>query len=280
MDMKTSDQRSGGWAVILGASSGTGAAIARVVARRLGLDVFGVHRGHYLEGALALEEEVRRLGRRIHLRVADAGTAEGAAAGVEELLTVAGPRSVRLFVHSIANASLGPLIPSGGQRLEPRQFQKTFDSMAHSFVYWTQELVMRDLLSPGARLLGLSNSSGDVVMQGTAAIAAVKAALGVYVKHLAHELGPLGHRVNLLKFAAVVTPAVLRTFGEERFARLRRVLEGTTPARRMCTLEEVAEFVALLATDSLSWFNGATIDFTGSEFQGVVDVLLGTEGAS
>jgi NAD(P)-dependent dehydrogenase (short-subunit alcohol dehydrogenase family) len=265
----------GQWAVILGVSSGTGAAVARAAAQRLGLSVFGVHRGHYREQAEVLETELRELGHRFRIRMADAGTAEGAAAGAEELLATAGPKSVKLFVHSIANASLGPLIPSAERRLEPRHFHKTFDSMAHSFVYWAQELASRDLLAPEARLIGLSNTSGDIVMRGTGLISSVKAALAVYVKHLAHELGPAGHRVNLVKFSAVATPAVRRTFGEERFARLRNILEASTPARRMCTVEEVANLVILLTAD-LAWFNGATIDFTGSEFQGVVDVVLGS----
>src|SRR5262249_41781059 len=139
---------------------------------------------------------------------------------------------------------------------------------------WTQELVKKDLLAPNARLLGLSNTSSDHVMSGTSLIAAVKAALGTYVQHLAHELGPQGHRVNLLKFAAVVTPAVRRTFGDERFEMLRRVLVETTPARRMCTLKEVADLVSLLTSDRTDWFNGAILDFTGSEFQSTVDHLI------
>jgi enoyl-[acyl-carrier-protein] reductase (NADH) len=236
-----------------------------------------MHRGHYLQQAQALEKHVRESGRRIHLLQADAGTAEGAALGANELKSVAGTRSVKLFVHSIANASIGPLLPGPEQRLEPRHFHKTFDAMAHSFVYWAQQLVEADLLAPSARLLGLSNSAGSVVLRGTGLIAGVKAALEVYVKHLAHELGPRGHRVNLLKFAAVATPAVQRTFGEERFARLRRIIEQTTPAQRMCTVDVVALLVAALASQELCWFNGATIDFTGSEFQGTVDSLLNPE---
>ena len=39
------------WAVILGASTGSGAAIARAVARDPGLHVFGVHRGHFPDEA-------------------------------------------------------------------------------------------------------------------------------------------------------------------------------------------------------------------------------------
>ncbi|XXX71707.1 SDR family oxidoreductase [Sorangium sp. So ce134] len=263
----------GSWAVILGVSCGTGAAIAQAVARSPGLHVFGVHRGNHAEAADGLAREISALGRHAHFRRAEAGTPEGAALGAEELLHVAGPRSVKLFVHSLANASLGSLASGGKDQVVPRQMEKTLESMAHSFVYWAQELRSRDLLAPGAQLLGLSNPMEDVVARNTALIAASKAALGVYVRHLAHELGPLGHRVNLLKFGAVHTAALEKTFGGAR-SRLLGALPRLLPARRLCTLEEVARLVALLADDTLAWFNGATIDFTGGEAQSFYNAVV------
>jgi NAD(P)-dependent dehydrogenase (short-subunit alcohol dehydrogenase family) len=143
------------WAVVLGASCGTGAAVARAVAADPGLEVFGVHRGHHEEKAQRLCRDVASLGRRIHLRRAEAGSPESAAEGADELLRVAGPRRVKLFVHSIANASVGRLVSGQADQLRPPQFHKTLESMASSFVYWTQELLARDLLAPGALLLGL-----------------------------------------------------------------------------------------------------------------------------
>lgn len=262
------------WAVILGVSCGTGAAAARQLAVDPGLDVFGVHRGRHADSAAEVERDVKALGRRIHLRVADAGTAEGAAEGAEELLRVAGPRSVKLFLHSIANASVGHLASGDERQLKAWQFHKTMDSMANSFVFWTQELLARDLLAPGAHLLGLSNPMEDTVLRNTALIAATKAALGVYVRHLAHELGPRGHRVNLLKFGAIITPAVEKTFGHEKVQRLQQVLHRALPARRLCTVEEVARFIGYLAGDGAAWFNGASIDFTGGETQGLFDMLI------
>jgi NAD(P)-dependent dehydrogenase (short-subunit alcohol dehydrogenase family) len=262
------------WAVVLGASSGTGAAIARQVARDPGLHVFGLHRGHYPDLAEGVARDVRASGQRVHLRCGDAGTPEGASAGADELLEVAGRRSVRLMVHSIANAAVGLLASGGEAQLRVHQVHKTFDAMAHSFVYWTQELLARDLLAPGAQLLGLTNPMDELVVRNTALIGATKAALAVYVRHLAHELGPLGYRVNLIRFGAVRTHAVERTFGEARLAVLEQALQRSIPARRLCTLEEVARLVAVLAGDTLSWFNGAIIDFTGSESQGFFDTLL------
>jgi 3-oxoacyl-[acyl-carrier protein] reductase len=262
------------WALILGASSGTGAAIAEAVARDPGLDIFGVHRGNHPDGAAAVAQRVEAAGRTARFYLGDAGTAEGAALGARALLEAAGTRSVRLFVHSIANASVGRLASGGADQLRPYQFQKTLESMASSFVYWTQELLSHDLLAPNARLLGLSNPMTDTVLRGTALIAASKAALEMYVRHLAHELGPRGVHVNLLKFGAVITPAIERTLGAARLDSLQRMLRRAVPAGRVSSTGEVARFVSVLSGDAASWFNGATIDFTGGESQALMERLL------
>ena len=266
------------WALILGASSGTGAAIAAALARDPGLDVFGMHRGNHPEGAIAVAGRVEAAGRRACLHLGDAGTAEGAETGARALLDVAGPRSVQVFVHSIANASVGRLASGGADQLHPKQFQRTLEAMASSFVYWTQALLARDLLAPKAHLLGLSNPMTETVVRGTALIAASKAALEMYVRHLAHELGPRGVRVNLLKFGAVITPAVEQTFGPARLDSLQRVLRRAVPAGRLAGADEVARFVSVLAGESAAWFNGATIDFTGGETQALMECLIETHG--
>lgn len=266
------------WALILGVTGGSGAAIARAVVRDPGLSVFGIHRGNWPDAARALEDDFAAGRPRLHLHVGEAGTAAAAAAGASAIFERIGPRKLKLFVHAIANASVGRLVSNGDDRLDQRRIEKSFNSMAHSFVYWTQALVERDLLAPEARLLGLSNPMDDAVVRGTAAIAATKAALAAYVRHLAHELGPRGHKVNLLKFGAVTTQAVQRTFGVDGVKRLRHVLEQALPARRLCTAEDVGRFVSVLASDAGGWFNGATIDFTGGEFQGLMNVLLETGG--
>ena len=260
------------WAVVLGASVGSGAAIAKAVAAEPGLNVFSVHRGNHKEAATEVQRDIQALGSRAHFRVGDAAAAEAAAQGAAELAEVAGPKSVQLFVHSLASASLGKLTGSG--HLAPRQMLKTFDVMAHSFVYWVQELVARDLLAPGARIVGLTNPLDESLVLQCGLIAATKAALEGYARALALELGPKGYRVNLLKFSTVITPAVAAVYGKERLEAIRRSHERFMPARRMCTVEEVGKVVSFLAGPDAEYFNGATIDFSGGMMLGMVDVLL------
>jgi NAD(P)-dependent dehydrogenase (short-subunit alcohol dehydrogenase family) len=262
------------WAVVLGVSAGTGAAIARAVALDPGLHVFGAHRGRHPEEAAAIEADVRAAGRRFSAFVGDAGTIEGVGAGAEALLAAAGPRSVGFFVHSIANASVGRLASGAADQLAPRQFHKTFDSMAHSFVWWVQEMLARDLLAPGARLLALTNPLHESLLRQCSLVLASKAALEMYVRHLAFELGPRGYRVNMLKFPTVMTTAVEKVYSPESLARLEETHRRMIPAGRMCTVGEVGRFVSLLLDDRAEWLNGATIDYTGGMTQSLLDLIL------
>jgi NAD(P)-dependent dehydrogenase (short-subunit alcohol dehydrogenase family) len=265
----------GRWAVILGVSTGTGAAVARAVAAAPAMNVFGVHRGNFPDEAGALEAEIRSAGRRVFFHVGDAGTPAGVRTSAAVLRETAGARSVGLLVHSIAGASVGHFLPGRAAGFHQKQVEKTFNYLAHSFVYWAQILRELDLLAPGARLFGLTNSLHDSQLHNTGLIAASKAALEMYVRYLAMEMGPLGHRVNLLKFGTVITPALARVLGPGAMEHLEEVHRRMIPAGRMCTLEEVGRLLALLATsEDAAWFNGATIDFTGGMTLRLLDLVL------
>ena len=264
------------WAVVLGASAGSGAAIARAVVRDPGLNVFGAHRGHYADAALSLEREVATTGRRVIMHVGDVGHADGVLACADVLASAAGPRSVGLLVHAISGASLGHFLSTHGDAFQPRQVEKTFNYMAHSFAYWAQTLHEHGLLAPGARLLGLTNLLHDSIINNCGLIAAAKAALEMYVRYLAVELGPLGHRVNLLKFGTLMTPALARMLGPERTKRLEEKYREAIPAGRLLTPEGLGRVVSFLAREESEWFNGATIDFTGGMALRLLDMVAGS----
>lgn len=262
------------WAVVLGASLGTGAGVASALARSPGLHIFGVHRGNHPEAAAAVQAEVESAGRRCHMRVTEGGNADAARGGAAELLEVAGPRSVRYFIHSIADASYGRFACGTDRQFHPRQFEKTFERMAHSFVYWTQELLARDLLADGARIIGLTNPMVDSNVDGWGMVAAAKAALRTYMKFLALELRHKGHRVMLIKYGLVETRAIQIAFGEQEWAGLKHRTERLTPSRRLCTIKEVTELISMLDGECAEWFHGTTIDFTGGQADSMLDLVV------
>lgn len=265
------------WAVILGVSSGSGHDIAKALAHDPGLHIFGAHRGNWPQQMAELDADVAALGRRIEHYVGDAGTPEGVQAAAAQLAATVPKHSVRIVVHSIANASLGMMLPGGTgthRQFIPHNFAKTMDSMANSFCWWVQELYSRELLARGALILGLTNPISDSLIHNFALITASKAALQVYVRHLAWEMGPHGYRVNLLNFGTVDTVAVKKAFTPEKWQRFCDVVAQAIPAHRMLTTPEVGKFVSLLLRPEASWFNGATIDFTGGQSQSLLDCLL------
>lgn len=260
------------WVVILGVSSGSGAAIGSSLARLRGLNVFGLHRGHYPQGAAALADEVTACGQRAEFLIDDAGNADAAERGAQQLLKIAGKCSVSVVVHAIANGSIGHLV--GPKPMHPKQVQKTFDAMAHSFLYWVQALVAHDLLAPGARIFGLSNPCCESLLHNVGVISAAKAALEMYVRHLAFELGPHGFRVNLIKYGAVETAALKHIFTDDAWKNLVAQHAAMIPAGRMVTVQEVVDLVALLTSDAALWFNGATIDFSGGQAQSLYNAMM------
>jgi NAD(P)-dependent dehydrogenase (short-subunit alcohol dehydrogenase family) len=232
-----------------------------------------MHRGNHPDAAAAVAADVQAAGRRARIHVGDAGRFEHIEPAADQLLADAGPRSVHLLVHSLANASVGYLV-HGAPKLHPKQINKTFESMTHSFVYWTRALVERDLFAPGGRVLALTNAVTESNLSNLSVIAASKAALEMYVKYMAWELGPLGLRVNALRFGTVETAALRHVFRPEVWDQVKDLHDQMFPAGRMNTLEEVAAFVAVLADDAGHWFNGAVIDFTGGQMHSLYQLMM------
>jgi NAD(P)-dependent dehydrogenase (short-subunit alcohol dehydrogenase family) len=272
------------WALILGATSGAGAAIAKALARQPGLDIVGFHRGNHPDGVAEVSAAVAAEGREMVWFEADAGKPELIAEEAAGIRARIGPHSIRIVIHSIANASVGMLVSGPPEQwIHPKQISKTFDSMAHSFVYWTQALLRAELLAPRARILALDNAINESLLGNLSVIAASKAALETYVRHLALELGPHGYRVNALKFGTVESAALQWIFPSEVWDRVKAIHDRMFPAGRMNTMDEVAAFVSVLADEPGYWFNSAIIDFTGGQmhavYQTLMDVVVhGTDG--
>ncbi len=262
------------WAVVLGASSGAGGSIIKAAGRE-GYNTFGMHRGNWPEAADDVTAYIEGQGQKCVWHVADAGTREGIEGGMRTLCAAAPKRSVSLVVHSLANASYGRFTGPPEMQFHPKQFEKTFESMAHSFVYWTQELLAAKMLAKGALILGLTNPIPENMADGFGMICASKKALEMYVRYLAMELGPRGYRVNLLNFGLVETAAVRLAFSDEDWNRVIEIVSRVAPRRRIQTTDEVADFImATLVKPEAAYLTGAKIDYTGGQAQSLLDLAF------
>ena len=257
-----------GWALVLGASSGFGEALSVGLARA-GLHIFGVHldRKPTLPNAEGVAAEVRAAGREAHffnVNAADADRRGETIAAMEATLAERGEAGhVRVLVHSLAFGSLKPFLADPMKdAVTAAQMDMTLDVMAHSLVYWTQEVVGRGLMREGGRIYAMTSSGSTRVLPSYGAVSAAKAALEAHVRQLAAELAPRGVTVNAIRAGVTATPAAQKIPAYERLEAHARL---NNPSGRMTTPADIARAVAVLSHPDTQWITGNVIGVDGGE---------------
>jgi enoyl-[acyl-carrier protein] reductase III len=257
----------GRWALILGASSGFGAATARSLANA-GMNIFGVHLDTRatLPRVQQVVADVEAMGRKAILfntNAADARKRARVLDRIEETLRDDPANSIHFLLHSLAFGTLLPFIADTPEEATSEaQMDMTLRVMAHSLVYWVQDLVRRNLLVRGSRAYALSSAGAVRVAKMYGAVSAAKAALESHARQLALELGPQGIAVNCLRPGVTDTPALRIIPGHEEYVAeaLRR-----NPGGRMTTPEDVAKVLVALADPAITWISGAVIPVDAGE---------------
>lgn len=255
----------GTWGLILGASSGFGEATALELGRR-GMSILGVHldRKSTLTNVARIAAELDSQGVRsrfFNVNAADHERRREVVSAIAE--TLAPAASLTLLMHSLAFGALKPLItPRAEDALSPAQLTMTLDVMAHSLVYWVQDLCARDLLRRGSRVVAMTSAGGARVIPSYGAVSAAKAALESHVRQLAVELAPRGITVNCLRAGVADTPALRRIPGHEVIAEEAR---RRNPSGRLTEPADVARAIAALCTADTQWTTGCVIGVDGGE---------------
>ncbi len=254
----------GAWGLILGASSGFGAAAARELARR-GMHIVGVHldRKSTLPLAEAVAADVRAAGAAAHFFNVNAADAAKRAEVCDRLRELGGGQPVRVLLHSLAFGTLKPFVTADPrERTTKAQLEMTLDVMAHSLVYWVQDLHERGLLGPGSRIFAMTSAGGSRVLPFYGAVSAAKAALESHVRQLALELGAAGITVNAIRAGVTDTPAARKIpAADYMFAEARR----RNPGGRLTVPEDVAGAIVALTLPGAGWINGNVIGVDGGE---------------
>jgi len=256
------------WALILGASSGFGAASGLALARH-GFNILGVHLDRRTTAANAekLAQEIRGMGRQatfFNMNAADPANRSNVINSFRET-SAADPAcdGIRCMLHSLAFGTLKPYLsgdPAGS--IKPADMNMTLDVMAHSFVYWTQDLFTAGLLNRGAKVFAMTSAGGHRVWPAYGAVSAAKAAIEAHVRQLAVELAPFGVSVNALQAGVTDTPAARRIPGSEQM--FARALE-CNPGKRLTTPEDVADILVALSLCESTWATGNILRVDGGE---------------
>lgn len=257
----------GRWALILGASSGFGAATARAVAQA-GMNVFGVHLDprRSIEHAEAVIADIEASGSRAIFFNTNAADTRRRARVIEAITTTLRDTeypTIHLMVHTLAFGSLRPYITASPEEATTEeQMDMTLRVMAHSLVYWTQDLVRVNLLGAGSRIYSLSSMGSQRAAPHYGAVSAAKAALEAHTRQLALELASRGIAVNCLMPGVTDTPALRAIPGHEKI--IQTVLTHH-PAHRLTTPEDVAQVLVALSDPRITWISGTSIPVDGGE---------------
>jgi NAD(P)-dependent dehydrogenase (short-subunit alcohol dehydrogenase family) len=257
-----------GWALTLGASSGFGEAISLALARA-GLHIFGVHldRKATLPNVERIVAEIRGLGREARFFNINAADAEKRAEVAGDMQRVLEERqemgSLRVLLHSLAFGTLKPyIVDPMKDAVTQSQMDMTVDVMAHSLVYWTQEVVGRGLMGAGGRVYAMTSSGGTRVLPSYGPVSAAKAALESHIRQLAAELAPRGITANSIRAGVTATPAAQKIPG---YGGLAAEASRRNPSGRMTTPDDVARAVVVLAHPDTYWITGNVIGVDGGE---------------
>ncbi len=253
------------YALILGSSSGFGAATAIRLARE-GYHIFGVHLDR--RATMPIVEDVvskiKEQGVEVVFYNANASDELKRKEIVEEIRAKI-PQGVyvKVLLHSLAFGTLKPFIhPEAPSALNKGNIQMTLDVMAHSLVYWVQELFWHQLIGYGTRIFAMTSHGSNTAVPHYGAVSAAKAALEAHIRQLALELGEVGATANAIKAGVTDTPALRKIPGHERMI---ETALHRNPGNRLTTPEDIADVIALLSRPEAQWINGDVIAVDNAE---------------
>jgi enoyl-[acyl-carrier protein] reductase III len=259
------DGKGSEWAVILGASSGFGGASAVKLAED-GYNIFGIHldRQATMPNVEEIISKIKSHGVKCRYFNVNAADEVKRAEIINEIKAIAaGMPIIKVLIHSLAFGSLKPFVPINDELpLTKAQMEMTLDVMAHSLVYWVQDLVVNNLLLRKARIFAMTSSGGHTAIPYYGAVSAAKAALESHIRQLSTELGYMEVAASAIMAGVTDTPALRKIPGNVPMI---EVASRKNPRARLTTPEDVAKVISLLCKDGGEWISGGLVHADGGE---------------
>lgn len=173
-----------------------------------------------------------------------------------------------LFEQAIARfGAVDALINGASPRINPRPFLDTdWDDMQHHMdvqlkgAFRLTQLCVRDMMTrKSGRIVNITSqvTKGQPTVQWTA-YAVAKAALAMFTRNIAAELGPSGITVNCVSPGMTET-ALIGDISEKQ----QMIVGRQTPMRRLAQPVDVAGAVSYLLSADAGFVTGHTIDVNG-----------------
>ena len=237
-------------AVVTGAGRGLGAAIALAFAE-VGADVVISSRTRSELDDVA--DQIRALGRRAHVVVADLADTDATAA----LAQTAVDEFSRLDI--VVN-NVGGTMPNLLLNTSTKDLKSAFTfnvATAHALVLAAVPLMLEH--AGGGSIINITSTMGRLPGRGFAAYGTAKAALAHYTRLAALDLCPR-IRVNAIAPGSIHTSALEVVASNDD---MRKQLEKATPMRRLGEPADIAAAAVYLASPAGAYLTGKTLEVDG-----------------
>lgn len=239
-------------ALIIGATGGVGAAVARNFAAR-GYDLILSFRSD-IEKAENLRTSLQSHGIKVKLVQGDASS--------EGYIRELHDHCLRFSsgLDYLVNTATAPISSLSFDENEWSDFAKHFNANIKT------SFLLAKLLSPlmvgrsSAGMVFVTSQATEVPVAGWAPYITAKSALNGFAKALAMDLAPKGIRANLVSPGMIDTDLIANI---PKKARL--LVEAKCPRRRLATAKDVAAAIAYLCSEDADYITGETIRVNGGQ---------------
>tara|TARA_X000001036_G_scaffold361145_2_gene344336 strand:+ start:5892 stop:6665 length:774 start_codon:yes stop_codon:yes gene_type:complete len=249
------------WALILGASSGIGAACAKELAKS-GVNIYGIYLRKKSNVIDDLTSELKSYGVDVIYKKMSATNSEKRSKAITELKNIENI-NIKIFIHSLAFGTLKPMIADDSNNmLNQKNIEMTMDVMANSLVYWTQDLFTNNLLSENSQIFSMTSAGSHIQWKSYGAVSMAKAALESATRQLAIELAPYKIAANAIQAGITDTEALRKIPGSDKMI---KDANNGNPNKRLTLPEDVAKAVINIGLSNENWMTGNTIRLDGGE---------------
>jgi NAD(P)-dependent dehydrogenase (short-subunit alcohol dehydrogenase family) len=241
---------SGRVAIITGADSGIGRAIAIAFAKE-GADIVLSYLPEEEADALGTSKEIEKTGQKSVRLPGDLGSLEYA----ESLVSTAFEQFARLDI--VVNNAAYQMTREEIGEISPEEFERTFRTNVFGLFYLTRAALPK--LKQGAVVLNTTSIQAYEPSENLMPYAATKAAIVNMTKSLAKLASKQGVRVNAVAPGPVWTPLIPATMDEEKVSHFGENTVFKRPAQPV----EIAKVFVFLASDDSSYVSGEIYGATG-----------------
>jgi len=238
-------------ALVTGASSGIGAATARLLAAR-GMRVVV----NYLRSSKSAEEVVADI-------EAAGGQAMAVQADVREVAAITNMveqvRAAWSDIDVLVHNALIPYAVKSFQDMTWEELGGKLDAEMHSAFAVTKAVLPAMTAQGWGRIIYLGTGLSRRPREGMIALGTAKAALEQFARYLAQELGPQGITVNIVAPGPVESRIANDVFDDAQ--KQRQV--AATPLGRLAHPDDVAQAVAFYAAEDNAFMTGTTAAVNG-----------------